>query len=670
MNYTTYLFDFDYTLADSSRGIVTCFRNVLTRHGYTEVTDDDIKRTIGKTLEDSFSILTGVTDAGQLAGFKAEYRKEADTHMTVNTVLFLETKSVLTALKDSGARIGIISTKYRFRIKELLDQHFPEDFMDIIVGGEDVKAAKPSPEGLLLAIKRLHVSKAETLYIGDSTVDAETAQAAGVDFAGVTHGVTTAKELEKYPHRKIMNTLEELLAVQEEYPSIFKIENPIRPENAHATSPRKQKRISVWQILLLVTLFWLAIEELDMTDDSNFFSVVFILTLWGILQKRRILPNKAKTFIDSWWHPCAVRLRAFHIKLIQGRKTPPAGNETCTCLNCGSTYTGNYCNRCGQSRNTPRYRLSNALKNIAGGFFNIDNGFGRTLLELLYRPGYMIRDFIGGKRVEYFRPFQTLFILAALYIMAVQLVDPEALSKKEKTEKTEQTDKEEIIAAKEKLTKKMEKTYSKEEKRALAITIKSLEKSLNKLEEKNDSTSATQVSEQNSDDGDLIDEFVNDTSEVGDRLEKVFQNSPFLMKVWNLMKSWGHGNKAFRIIATLPLFALATQLAFRRRKYKLNYNTTEHVFIQAYIACQILLLSIIVLPFNGYAKVDDLYELPLWLIFVLFCWDYKQLYRCTWWRSFWRTILMLTYSLVLLVIFACLVMALMLAGIYVLKFIL
>ena len=78
MNYTTYLFDFDYTLADSSRGIVTCFRNVLTRHGYTEVTDDDIKRTIGKTLEDSFSILTGVTDAGQLAGFKAEYRKEAE----------------------------------------------------------------------------------------------------------------------------------------------------------------------------------------------------------------------------------------------------------------------------------------------------------------------------------------------------------------------------------------------------------------------------------------------------------------------------------------------------------------------------------------------------------------------------------------------------------------
>ena len=111
MSYTTYLFDFDYTLADSSRGIVTCFRNVLNQHGYTDVTDEHIKRTIGKTLEESFSILTGVTDEDQLAGFKSEYRKEADTHMTINTVLFLETKSVLLALKDAGAFIGIISTK-------------------------------------------------------------------------------------------------------------------------------------------------------------------------------------------------------------------------------------------------------------------------------------------------------------------------------------------------------------------------------------------------------------------------------------------------------------------------------------------------------------------------------------------------------------------------------
>ena len=139
-------------------------------------------------------------------------------------------------MKDSGARIGIISTKFRYRIRELLDQHFPNDFLDIIIGGEDVKTPKPSPEGLLLAIKQLHATKAETLYIGDSTVDAETAQRTGVDFAGITHGMTTAEELQRYPHKKIMDSLEELLE-REPLPA--------------AAAP---KRISLRRIALLLAL--------------------------------------------------------------------------------------------------------------------------------------------------------------------------------------------------------------------------------------------------------------------------------------------------------------------------------------------------------------------------------------------------------------------------------
>lgn len=180
--YTVYLFDFDYTLADSSRGIVMCYRNVLERHGFHQVDDHAIKRTIGKTLVDSFSILSGVTDADTLETYRKEYVKEADLHMTVNTRLFPETEEVLHALKARGARIGIISTKYRYRIMELLGKKFPEGFIDIIIGGEDVKEAKPSPEGLLLAISRLQCPKEQVLYLGDSTVDAETAQNAGVDF--------------------------------------------------------------------------------------------------------------------------------------------------------------------------------------------------------------------------------------------------------------------------------------------------------------------------------------------------------------------------------------------------------------------------------------------------------------------------------------------------------
>ena len=729
MSYTTYLFDFDYTLADSSRGIVTCFRNVLNQHGYTDVTDEDIKRTIGKTLEESFSILTGVTDEDQLAGFKSEYRKEADTHMTINTVLFLETKSVLLALKDAGAFIGIISTKYRYRIKEMLDQHFPGSFFNIIVGGEDVQTAKPSPEGLLFAIKQLHVTKAETLYIGDSTVDAATAKAAGVDFAGVTHGVTTAEELSKYPHWKIMNSLEELLEADEQ-PTHDKqstddtppstdvtvsshpvVNSPSVPVIAPRPTPRKRKMINIWQILILAVLLWLSFEE---GEDSNVFLWAFILVLLYILTKRRILPNRILN--SPWWLPCKIRLRALHIKMVQGKKTPPMSEESNICLNCETAYTGSYCNRCGQSRNTPRYRFSNAFRNILGGFTNIDNGFGRTLLDLLYRPGYMIRDFIAGKRILYFRPFQTLFVLAALYIMAVQLVDPEALKEKkgkspeaqrqeivaareqlqkrietatdpttqnilnktiegldkklENLETEDSTDirKNNLIAARELLQKQMKETKKPDQKEVLAQTIKELNQDLEKLEtSKNLKKDNITLQINGDEDDELIDELLEGGSSVFNKLEKAIHNTPFLEKVWNLLKSWGHGNKAFRIIATLPLFALATLMAFRRKKNKLRYNLTEHVFIQAYIACQILLLSIIVLPFNGSAQVGDLYELPILFIFALFCLDYKQLYGYTWWRSFWTTVLMFFYSLILLIIFAIIVVALIVAAVYIIK---
>lgn len=209
--YSTYLFDFDYTLADSSKGIVTCFRHVLERHNHSGIDDNSIKRTIGKTLEESFSILTGITSPEVLEAYRKEYVKEADTHMTVNTHLFPETLEVLMRLKEEGSRIGIISTKYRYRILELLDRKLPEGFLDIVVGGEDVKQHKPSPEGLLFAINRLKQDKQEVIYIGDSTVDAQTAQAAGVDFAGILHGMTTREELAAYPHVVIGKDLTVLL---------------------------------------------------------------------------------------------------------------------------------------------------------------------------------------------------------------------------------------------------------------------------------------------------------------------------------------------------------------------------------------------------------------------------------------------------------------------------
>jgi len=209
--YGIYLFDFDYTLADSSKGIIMCFRHVLDMHGYTGISDDDIKHTIGKTLIDSFSVLTGVKDIEELTAYRIEYEKKAAICMTKNTTLFPETVEVLNKLKRQGAKIGIISTKYSYRIVELLNLHFPAGFFDIVIGGENVKTSKPSPEGVLFAIENLNGSVQNTLYIGDSIIDAQTAKAAGTDFLGVLHGTTTREELSVYPYIEIAQDLNFLI---------------------------------------------------------------------------------------------------------------------------------------------------------------------------------------------------------------------------------------------------------------------------------------------------------------------------------------------------------------------------------------------------------------------------------------------------------------------------
>lgn len=606
--YAVYLFDFDYTLADSSRGIVTCFRQVLDRHGYEGISDEAIKQTIGKTLEDSFSILTGVTDDAILAGFKKEYVKEADTYMTANTHLYPETQRVLGILKGEGALIGIISTKFRYRIKECLDRHFPADFFDVIIGGEDVEAHKPSPEGVLKAIDTLGAGKRSVLYVGDSTVDAETAQAAQVDFAGILHGVTTREALAAYPHRCILPSLEGLVGKKE------------------LALSKPKKWIGIWQIVVLALLAFLAVEG-DGEGDYTF-TIIFLATLWSVAWRRKILPPMLHERLKALLHPLIARGRMYHIAIIRGKKLPAVNDQPCVCRNCKTTFTGNYCNRCGQGRNTPRYRLHNVVQNILGAFTKINKGLVRTSIELLYRPGYMIKDFLAGKRVNYLMPFQMLFVLAALYVMTIEIVNPGVLRK---LTPTEQAEADSLAYMKERadLMARMGRVSTHEEKKTLQWLVERLDKDEMKRRER--------LKEGVAGDNDWFGISMNKEIRQFNRTFDGFKDHhPFVKKVSELLQRWTHGNKAFRIVATLPLLALGAFWVFRRRCRRYNY--TEHLFIQAYIACQVLLVSIVAIPFKGTATIKDLYEIPTTYIYLLFCFDYKQLFGGSWGSIFWRTL--------------------------------
>ncbi|MBQ8107493.1 MAG: HAD-IA family hydrolase [Ruminococcus sp.] len=208
--YKAYIFDFDLTLADSSKGILICFRHTLGTFGYPVPDDMTIYRTIGIPLTDAFDVLTGMEENPNKEQMRQVYVEKANEVMSKYTFFYEDTIAILQTLVNAGVKIGIVSSKMRYRIVESFEMQTHCHPYDLILGLDDVDRPKPDPQGILRCAELLGVAKEEVLYIGDSYIDAETARNAGVDFAGVTTGSTTKEDFEKYPSVYVGSSLLEI----------------------------------------------------------------------------------------------------------------------------------------------------------------------------------------------------------------------------------------------------------------------------------------------------------------------------------------------------------------------------------------------------------------------------------------------------------------------------
>ena len=200
----TIIFDFDFTLADSSIPIVECVNYGLRGLGLPEASSDEIGRTIGLHLSEALVVLAGEEQQPNADKFLALFGDRADQIMADNTVIFPEVPEALDDLKNRGYTMGIVSTKYRYRIEDILDRAGLLRYFDNIVGGEDVDRHKPAPDSLLLAMENLSVNCQEVIYVGDSITDAKTAEAAEVEFVAVLSGTTTPKEFDAFPNMTVL----------------------------------------------------------------------------------------------------------------------------------------------------------------------------------------------------------------------------------------------------------------------------------------------------------------------------------------------------------------------------------------------------------------------------------------------------------------------------------
>jgi phosphoglycolate phosphatase len=210
LRFSTVLFDFDYTLADSSQGAIDCINFALAEMGLAPVSDEAACRTIGLSLNETFLTLAEHHEEHRCAEFYRLFVERADKVMSDLTVLYESVPATVQLLRESGLRLGIVSTKYRRRIHQVLQREAMMHGFELVIGGEDVEQHKPHPQGLFEAMKRLECSADSVVYVGDSVVDAELAKRANVPLIVVLSGTTPRSDFDSYSPLAILDTVSEL----------------------------------------------------------------------------------------------------------------------------------------------------------------------------------------------------------------------------------------------------------------------------------------------------------------------------------------------------------------------------------------------------------------------------------------------------------------------------
>ena len=204
------VFDFDYTLADSSEGVLECINFALKTMGHDEVSLEAACRTIGLSLHETFLALGEHHARERCDEFHQLFIERADKVMSNRTVLYDTVPATVQALRESGLKLGIVSTKYRRRITDVLTREALLHGFEVVIGGDDVKHHKPHPQGLFAALEKLECSPESMVYVGDSVVDAELAKRAGVPLVIVLSGVTPREHFENYETIALLDHVNQL----------------------------------------------------------------------------------------------------------------------------------------------------------------------------------------------------------------------------------------------------------------------------------------------------------------------------------------------------------------------------------------------------------------------------------------------------------------------------
>ena len=183
------LLDLDGVLVDSRAATAEFFQRILEAHGYPVAPRRRCDALYSRPAIVALKELSGESDPGRLDDLVQAVSSEAYPVELVKTQE--DTLANLRAL-SRHFRLGIVSSRTRAGIAEVLACHLDPELFEAVVGYEDTTQHKPDPAPLLKGMALLDVGPRVTVYVGDSDSDIVAARRAGA--ISVAYGPTAVEQ--------------------------------------------------------------------------------------------------------------------------------------------------------------------------------------------------------------------------------------------------------------------------------------------------------------------------------------------------------------------------------------------------------------------------------------------------------------------------------------------
>lgn len=208
------VFDFDGTLGDTHRNIVATMQMTMDELQLPVRSEAECTATIGLPLSECFTAMYPDLPADVIRRCTDTYKRIFQDNLhNIEPKAFPRVKETLSALKQKGYTLTIASSRSHESLVELVGRLHLADYFAYIVGGDDVKEAKPKPEPVTKTLAAMHCEPSQTLVVGDMAVDILMGANAGTRTCGVTYGNGTQDELTEAGADYTIDSIDKLIDI-------------------------------------------------------------------------------------------------------------------------------------------------------------------------------------------------------------------------------------------------------------------------------------------------------------------------------------------------------------------------------------------------------------------------------------------------------------------------